>query len=351
MQVIPRAACVVLLLLNLPAIGLDLDTSPSKLAEYELTCPVCRQVFTTVACVNVNTRGGVDRDLFARALGPQPEYYRIATCPRCGYSGYDADFADGIVIPPDVRSRILESPGLPLPEGFTPDSDPRDLDAADRYALAITCYRWRQQSDEALAWLHLRASWIERDKGAVLPHDPRIARVMSYLERWRPPLPAGGNQADVEMQLAARTAEALACGRFSRYQQPYVQLALALILRGRGENRQAAPLLEALARHGQFSEDLEKAIERMQASITSEAQQQREAADYFERALLTRQISPANAPAAWYLLGELLRRLGRDTEAVAAYQHALAAPDLPPHLRDWATQQRAWAASQSAGGA
>jgi len=318
----------------------------SVLGRHELTCPICRQVFTTVACVQSNKRCGVDRDLFARALGPQPEFYRISTCPRCGYSGYTSDFDPGVEPPPDVREKILRELPSRLPEGFTPASDPRELDAADRYALAVTCYRWQQKSDEARAWLHLRASWVAREKGSTLPPEPRLQRVMAYIERYRPAAAAAENQADVEMQTATRVAEALATGQFNRYQQPYVELALALMLRRHGENRHAAPMLDRLAGCQRFSESLREGIERMRASIPREREHQLESAGCFERALLAEQIRPPNRGPACYLLAELYRRLGRDADAIRWYDKALSDPALPTDLREWARQQRAWSASQ-----
>lgn len=314
------------------------DHQLSLLTRYPLDCPVCGQNFVTVACTQSNTRGGIDRDLFARALGPQPEFYRISTCPRCGYSGYDTDFDPRLVLPPDVKSRILQDPKLPLPADFGPESDPRELDASVRYELAIRCYTWRQKPDEALAWLNLRAAWVARDAGAVLPRDDRFARVMSYIERYRPPLEPGGNQLDVEMQLATRVAEALALGDFNRYQRPYVELALALILRRHGENRQAAPMLEHLAGETVFEAPMIDAIDRMRASIAVERRYQRQAADHFERALLAESIEPANRGAACYLLGETYRRLGRDAEAARWLSAALADAKLPAELRGWASE-------------
>lgn len=289
-----------------------------------------------------NSRGGVDRDLFARALGSEPEYYRVSTCPKCGYSGYLSDFDPDVILAPDLRERILGKPGLKLPEGFGPESDPRALDAADRYRLAIQCYQWGQKSDEALAWLHLRASWIARDEGSVLPKDSRLARVMEYIGRWRPEMSAADNQRDVEMQLVTRVLEALAAGQFNRYQRPYVELAVALILRRHGENRQAGPMLDALVKYEAFSHSLRNGIERMRTSAMLERKHQAEAANCFERALLANQISGANRAIACYLLGELCRRLGRDREAVNWFDQALKDNMLPSDVRQWAIEQRAW---------
>ena len=322
-----------------------IETPLSVLGETQLVCPVCGKTFTAVVSSQANTREGVDRDLFARALGPQPVFYQIATCPACGYSGYPSDFGENVLVPPDVRSKIVTERALKLPPGFGPQSDPRELDAADRYALAITCYGWLQKSDEAMAWLHLRASWVARDEGSVLPQDPRLARVMKYIERWRPTMQANENQVDVEMKLAARMAEALAAGLFNRYQKPYVELALALILRRHGENRLAQPMLDRLVHDERFSDSLRQSMERMRESIKKERQHQAAAASCFESALLAGRIAPANRASAHYVLGELCRRLGRDDEAIQWYDKALADPTLAADLQTWARQQRTWCQS------
>ncbi|HOB75011.1 MAG TPA: DUF2225 domain-containing protein [Phycisphaerae bacterium] len=338
-------SAIVLFFLVLP--GLDSADSPpsgeeplSLLGRYTLACPICQQTFTAIACPQSNIRGGVDRDFFARALGPQPEFYRIATCPRCGYSGYPGDFDANTVFPPGFREKVLQSPKLVLPAGFGPESDPRDLDARDRYALAVTCYQWLGRSDEALGWLHLRASWIYREEGAVLPPDDRLARAFRYIQRWRPQLGPGDNQADGELRTAARIAEAIAHGDFNRYQRPYIELALALILRRHGENQPAMEMLDRLADYEPFSQALKDGIARMRESIRLERAQQLRAADCFDRALMADQIAPPNKAPACYLLGELYRRLGRDREAVRWYDRALADPSLPPDLRTWAREAR-----------
>ncbi|MBP7937066.1 MAG: DUF2225 domain-containing protein [Phycisphaerae bacterium] len=315
------------------------------LTEVKLDCPVCKQVFNALFCPEGDTRGGIDRDLFAHALGPEPVYYRIATCPKCGYSGYSTDFDPKTAIPPDVRDKILKKPRLTLPKGFGPESEPRDLDAADRYALAITCYQYRRQSKEALAWLNLRAAWVARDEGSLLPPEDRLVRVMKFIERWRPPLPAGGNQVDVEMRTATRVAEAIASGRFNRFQKPYVELALALILRRHGEHTQAVPMLDALVTYQAFPESLRTAIKRMRDSIDLERRYQTAALECFEAAVTSKQISPANHAPACYLLGELNRRLGHEEAAISWYDRATQDNTLPGNLKTWAQEQRAWCAS------
>jgi tetratricopeptide (TPR) repeat protein len=191
--------------------------------------------------------------------------------------------------------------------------------------------------------LNLRASWIARDEGSILPKDDRLARVMKYVERWRPYLPAGGNQLDVEMKLVTRVAEALAWGEFDRFQRPYVELAVALILRRHGENRQAGPTLDRLVSYDGFDAALRKGIERMRDSIKLEREFQAEAANCFERALLAGRIDAKNRGTAKYLLAELLRRLGRDREAGRWYGEALSDKLLPQKVREWAGREvRSW---------
>jgi uncharacterized protein (DUF2225 family) len=332
--------CVAVLSLSQASPAKDPDLS--LLGRTQVSCPVCSQTFTTITCVQTNTRGGIDRDLFARALGPQPEFFRISTCPVCGYSGYLSDFEPGMHLEPGVAEQILDHPKLSLPEGFDPTSDPRELDATDRYELAITCYQLRHKSDEALGWLYLRLSWVYRDRGSILPPDSRLERVMKYIQRWRPPLEKGGNQLDVEMQLASRVAEAIATGEFNRYQKPYVELALALVLRRHGENRQVTPMLDRLFEYEGFSSALRAGLQRMQHSISDEQRCQKQAVERFERAMLAEQITPENLSAARYVTAELHRRLGQDSMAIRWYDKVLNDGTLDAHLRTWAKEQRTW---------
>lgn len=307
----------------------------SQVLHQEMTCPVCQTAFTVPACPNVDTGGGIDRDLFAHSLGPQSEYYRIATCPKCAYSGYVTDFDENVTIDSAIRDMLLKQPRLPLPAGFGPMSDPFDLDAAIRYDLAIQCYEWRKRSNEALAWLHLRASWIARDEGSNLPRDWRLARVMKYIERYRPYKTTTDNQVDIELQTATNMADAIAAGQFNRYQRPYVELALALILRRHGENHLAMPHLTKLAAGSAFSELLQEGIKRMMKSINHEHKHQAKAIHYFEQAVVANEIQGANRAVVCYMLGELNRRIYRLNEAFKWYDQALRAPDLPLDLRTW----------------
>ncbi len=310
------------------------------IARQQVTCPVCGYAFEAFAGVEEDGAGGVDRDLFARAIGPQPEFYRVSTCPACLYSGYLTDFTAAGVVPPDVIAKVLKKPRLPRPAGVTKDTDQRFIDARDRYALAITCYQWRQRSDEAIAWLHLRASWVVRDMAVVVPRTPKLERILLYARRWHPARTPGTNQADAEMEMVTQAAAALAEGRFSRYQAPYVRFFVAMLLRKQGENEQASPLLEELAGETLLEEPLRTAAGRMLDSIAAEQAHQRAAVTHMERALLAEQVAPANRPVAMYITGELCRRLGRNRDAVRWLDRASDSGKLPTDLRRWALEQK-----------
>ena len=86
-------------------------------------------------------------------------------------------------------------------------------------------------------------------------------------------------------------------------------------------------------------------ILRMRASIDAERDLQTRAAECFQRALEADRVAPANRPAASYLLAELLRRLGRDDEAVRWYDDAMSNNTLPGQLRIWADEQKIWASA------
>lgn len=322
-------------------IGIGSDTLLATiLGREKVTCPVCAQGFSAVVPTRTDTSAGVDRDLFARSAGPQPVFYRIATCPKCYYSGYIEDFEPGIRLPAGFREKVLESPKLDPGMTITPNTDQRAIPAEVRYRLAMQCHRWRQMSAESMAWLYLRASWVARDMGSVMPRTDRLQRVMGFIERYLPRYNKEQNQADRELQLVTHLSAAVAEGRFSLYQRPYVTFVLAMLWRRHGENQ----LFEALFPTGQddahLPDLLRTKLEAVRESIAEERRWQRLALEQFLKALDAEAISAENQPAANYLVGELYRRLGQPSRALRYYDRALADPRLDSHLADWAKQQR-----------
>jgi len=317
----------------------------SVISSLRVACPVCETPFEAVAVVTEDSRGGVDRDLFARSDGPQQVYGRISTCPTCYYSGYLSDFDSDVKLPEAFVRKVRVAPKLEPPRPVPKVTDQRDIDAETRYALAAQCYAWRGRSAEAMGWLYLRWSWLVREDTAVVPPDRRLQRVLTFAKRWTQPFEAESNQSDRELRLVAHLAAALAEGEFSRYQEPFAQLAMALLLRRHGEHAQAEPLLRALRNERLLPEPLRQAAGRMADSIDHERDLQARAATHLAHALQEGQIKAPNDVVAAYLVGELHRRLDQDAEAVRWFDRALKAVSLPEDLRAWAVRQRAVAQS------
>ena len=313
------------------------------MGRQDVTCPVCQEKFRAVVATSVDTSGGVDRDLFARSAGPQAVFYHVATCPRCYYSGSIGDFDPNVELSPGCREKILRSPKLDPGMTITPQTDPREIPASVRYQLAIQCYHWRGMRSEALAWLYLRASWVARDEGSVMPRTDRLQRVMGFIERWLPPETPQGNQADRELQLATQVAAQLAEGRFSRYQAPYVRFVLAMLYRQHGENDLFEALFPPPGPYADLPDLLRSKVAEVHASIERERRWQRLALEAFLKALDAGEVSAPNRPVAHYLVGELYRRLGQFNRAVRHYDRALGDPAIDAHLTEWARQQRSYA--------
>lgn len=303
-------------------------------------CPVCSHTFEVFAPGEGNRAGGTDRDLFARDVGPQTVFYLVSTCPSCLFSGYAADFSSEHALPPSLVRKVREKPGLPRPAGVTKDTEQALIDPVDRYELTIRCYEWAQRSDEALAWLHLRASWVIRDGESITPPNRRLERVQRYARRWRGDR-AAENPADEDLRTATLAAAAVAEGRLNAYQDSFVRYYLAFLLRRHGENRTAHPFLEGAARNALLDAPLREAAARMARSIPREQEHQRKALAHFERAILAEQVSPTNRPVAIYLAAELCRRLGRHRDAARWLDRMPSdAAALPDAIREWVREIR-----------
>jgi len=308
------------------------------ISTLSVVCPVCDHAFETLIYEGQDTRGGVTRDLFARAIGPQAIYYLISTCPKCYFSGYLDDFQSKGRVDAALRNKILRSPKLRPATPISTRMKPDEIPAATRYGLAAQVYEWRNSTDEALAWIYLRWAWVVREDGSYLPPTSALMMAMREIEPRLPAARAGQNQGDRELQAVNLLAADWMEGSFDAGLEPYVRLVLALVLRRHGENNQAEQLLRGL-KGMELPEPLPGAIGSMLGSIDEERRLLGAAREHFERAVGRKEVKPENAGAAKYLLGELYRRAGEDEQAAQWYESALHDEKLDGHLKDWAKEQ------------
>jgi tetratricopeptide (TPR) repeat protein len=191
-----------------------------------------------------------------------------------------------------------------------------------------------------MAWLCLRASWVQRDMGSVIPKTDRLQRVMGFIERWLPPDTTEKNQADRELALVTQLAAEVAEGRFSKYQSPYVKFVLGMMWRRHGENLLFESLLPDPDGDRGLPEALRSHLARVRDSIAKERHWQRLALEHFRKAIDSNAVAGGNRAAASYLIGELNRRLGQRNRALRYYDRALADRGIDTHLAEWARGQR-----------
>lgn len=309
------------------------------LSTQSVVCPVCDHAFETLVYEGQDTRGGVTRDLFARAIGPQSIYYLISTCPRCYFSGYLDDFQSKGRVDAALRNKILKSPRLRPATAISTRMKPDEIPAATRYALAAQVFEWRICTEEARAWVYLRWAWVVREDGSYLPPTSALMMAMREIEPRLPTASPGRNQGDRELEAVNLLSADWMEGSFDLGIEPYVRLVLALVLRRHGENDQAEILLDSL-KNAELAEPLPEAMEKMRASIAAERRLLFKAREHFERAVSRHEIKAENLGAAEYLLGELCRREGDAEHAREWYDAALQDEKIDRTLKDWAREQR-----------
>lgn len=334
-----RAVALWMLLIAALAWTGPVPVSAGTIVTVSVVCPVCDHAFESSVLRSSDRRGGIDRDLFARSITAQDVHYLITTCPRCFFSGYLDDFHPGRV-DAALREKILQNPRLRPVTSISTRMKQDEIPVTTRYALAATVFEWRGASHEARAWLHLRWAWVVREDGSYLPPTPDMMQAMREIEPRLPPARAGRNQADRELQAAALLTADWMEGLFDPPREPYVRLALALVLRRHGENATARTLAEPVASLPELAEPLRSAVRTMIASIDEETRLLLIARRHFEQAVARDQVSRANHAAARYLLGEISRRLDDREAAGHWYDLAMEQPDLDGELREWVRQQR-----------
>ena len=296
------------------------------------TCPICEKKVSLALVSPIGVNAGVDRDLFTRSLGPQPEFYLINTCPSCQFSGYLTDFE--LTLIPGDKERIKKH--LKPIKSIRPSAKPQEIETLDKYDLAWQTFKILDRSDEALAWLALRASWVCRDQYCILPRHPLLAQVFTQAGTLAGPPDEKTNPADRELEQADKLARKFSLGDVPPQECWAWNTAIGLLYRRHGENSQALPYLESALADAQTPPPVVQSIRLMKQSIDDELFWQQRAAESLRRAIDDRKISRDNQPVATYLLGQLYWRLGKKDLAARWLKKAMLDPNLPPNLVEWA---------------
>jgi tetratricopeptide (TPR) repeat protein len=294
-------------------------------------CPVCGKKVSLALVSPVGVNAGVDHDLFARSLGPQPEFYLINTCPNCHFSGYLGDF--DLILPNALKETIKKQ--VQPAEPISPEATPREIDTLEKYDLAWQTFDLLERSDEAMGWLALRASWVARDLYCNLPRHPKLKAVLQVAGKAVPVVEGKENPADREIEQAKQLEETLAIKSFSAAEAWSYEAVIGLLYRRHGENVRALPHIERVIGNEASPKEVREAFLRMRRSIDEEACWQSRAAARFERAISAGAICPENQPTAKYLVGQLYLRLGQKDKAKHWFRESLKEPKLPPRLAEW----------------
>ena len=99
---------------------------------------------------STNSFGPRTTDFCQYAGGAQPLPFQIHTCPRCGFSGYESDFANRALDPAVI--------GL-IHERLAPLVEEARGDAARRFEFAAMIAAWRGDTPFDVGWLYLKAAW------------------------------------------------------------------------------------------------------------------------------------------------------------------------------------------------
>ena len=288
----------------------------TELSVRQLACPLGGGMVKVYEKVSANTLGGFDSDLAAYSTRGQFRTYAVATCADSLFSLLGSDMAD-----PEMAER-LRDPALAaklqaaLADELGRLASGTDPEPWERYALAARAYRELGATPLFLAELYLQASWTARDAAV---------GVVIGIEG-----PAGVARALAEGE------DALA-GPLPPETRRTLLFNLARVAHRGGLGAARDRYLEAFAESGPLDGDERAALARLRR-IAHEVEPvyQDLAIAAFTEGLRVEGLEMAAKIRATYLLADLLRRRGRDREALGLYGLVLAEAQAPMNLREMA---------------
>ena len=123
-----------------------------------LTCPNCRQQFTSALLPPGSLPGRRRTDFQLAADGLQPLPFEVHLCARCGFAG-PAQWFEAEDLPFEVSQHVWDD--------LAPRAAGGRLTASEKYEFAAKVATWSGASMREVADLWLRAAWCCVDEGDI----------------------------------------------------------------------------------------------------------------------------------------------------------------------------------------
>jgi len=268
-------------------------------------CPMGGGFVRVFHMVSQNTHGGWDSDGARYSTMGQFRAYEISTCSGNLLTLYGTDMTRELT---DAEQRALRPV---LAQLASEVSDPKRLTTWDRYRIAARCYQALGKDHLFLARLYVKASWTVRDQAVGFYQGLEGPLAVRFL------LEAGPAELEKAPDPAARHMLLLNLARIA-HRGGYLDLR--------------DHFLALLGAEPDLTERDREAMDRLATAAEVEPVLQDLAIGELEAYLATREGTADERVEATFLLGDLLRRRGRNEAALARYREVQDAPDAPEPL-------------------
>lgn len=119
-------------------------------------CPCCEVTFPSPMLMSTNTFGGQSTDFHSRAVGDDPLWYVLGTCPTCGFTDYTNKLERGVRLTEATKAKIWDE--------IAPQMQNHRPDVATQFVMAAQIAIWEHQDASVIGNHFLRAAWCSRDQ-------------------------------------------------------------------------------------------------------------------------------------------------------------------------------------------
>lgn len=262
------------------------------------------------------------------------------TCPKCWYSGYQADFKPARVTPQLVEQILTKKVLKPAKPILGAAKEFQSIPAWVRFDLLAQVLQLRQGAKaEEIAWAWLRAAHCQRFVTVNLYGIPDIENRLDKLMRRA----SAGNLFRTDYEEAVRSGAALekladdGANNLSSSDRAIARLQAAIFYKGRGEDPDVRRIVTALRKGKALEPGMEDALKALEVLSEREKLFIGRSIPFYEEAVRKQEVGPADLIGVRYLIGELYRKVGDNAKALQVLE-PLSKETISPNLpRAWIT--------------